>query len=84
MVHECPLNDWLFGEDQARYIVTTTKNNAAALIIAAQSADVSALIIGETGGADIAIHVEMQERGRIALAELRDAHEGWLPGYMAA
>ena len=83
MVHECPLNDWLFGEDQARYIVTTTKDNAAALIIAAQNADVSALIIGETGGTDIAIHVEMQERGRIALAELRDAHEGWLPGYMA-
>ncbi len=83
MVHECPLNDWLFGEDQARYIVTTTRDNAAALIIEAQNADVSALIIGETGGTDIAIHVEMQERGRIALAELRDAHEGWLPGYMA-
>ncbi len=83
MVHECPLNDWLFGEDQARYLVTTTRDNAAALIIEAESADVSALIIGETGGPDIVVHVEMLERGRIALEELRTAHEGWLPGYMA-
>jgi len=83
MVHECPLNDWLFGEDQARYIVTTTKDNAAALFIEAQNADVPALIIGETGGSDIIVHVEMMERGRITLDELRSAHEGWLPSYMA-
>ncbi|MBT5351732.1 MAG: phosphoribosylformylglycinamidine synthase subunit PurL [Rhodospirillales bacterium] len=83
MVHECPLNDWLFGEDQARYIVTTSEEGAGTLIAAARNADVSALIIGETGGNAIVINQEMTQRGNISLDDLRDVHEGWLPSYMA-
>ncbi len=80
LVHDCPLNDWMFGEDQARYIVTT--RDADSLIAAARDAGVSAHKIGETGGDEIVVHVEMLERGRVAVSELRDIHEGWLPGYM--
>jgi phosphoribosylformylglycinamidine synthase subunit PurL len=83
MVHECPLNDWFFGEDQARYIVTTSEEGAGAIIAAARHADVSALIIGETGGNAIVINQEMTQRGNITLDELREVHEGWLPDYMA-
>ncbi|MBT5519791.1 MAG: phosphoribosylformylglycinamidine synthase II, partial [Rhodospirillales bacterium] len=83
MVHECQLNDWLFGEDQARYIVTTSEEGAGTLIAAARNADVSALIIGETGGNAIVINQEMTQRGNISLDDLRDVHEGWLPSYMA-
>jgi len=81
MVHESPLNDWLFGEDQARYLVTT--KDADTLIEAAKAAGVPASKIGTTGGTDIVVHVEMLERGRVAVAELKTIHEGWLPTYMA-
>lgn len=81
MAHECPLNDWLFGEDQARYVIATRA--ADSLIAAAREAGVPAHKIGVTGGTDIVVHVEMLERGRVPVAELRDIHEGWLPNYMA-
>ena len=82
MVHDCPLNDWMFGEDQARYLLTT--RDADSLIAAAREAGVSAHRIGETGGAEIVVHVEMLERGRVSIAELKSIHEGFLPNYMAA
>jgi len=82
LVHDCPLNDWMFGEDQARYVVTTKDPDG--LIAAAREAGVSANRIGVTGGADLVVHVEMLERGRVPVAALRDIHEGWLPGYMAS
>lgn len=83
MVHECPVNDWLFGEDQARYILTVTGENTGAILSAARNADVPALIIGETGGGAVIINQGMNQRGNISLDDLREAHEGWLPAYMA-
>ncbi len=69
---------WLFGEDQARYLVTTADGDA--LLAAAQAALVPASVIGKTGGNALTIKGERP----ISLGELRDAHEGWLPRYMAA
>jgi phosphoribosylformylglycinamidine synthase len=60
-----------FGEDQARYVVTTT--NSDALLAAALTAGVSARRIGVTGG-DTLVGVR--------LSDLRGAHEGFFPGLM--
>ncbi|WP_193371418.1 phosphoribosylformylglycinamidine synthase subunit PurL [Pelagibius marinus] len=71
-----PLAAWLFGEDQARYLVTTAQ--ADALLAAAVEAGVPARVIGQTGGDRLIL----AEGEAISLAELRAGHEGWLPGYM--
>jgi phosphoribosylformylglycinamidine synthase II len=70
------LHGWLFGEDQARYLVTLP--NAAALLEAAAAAGVAALQLGETGGKQLILPGAQP----ISLERLRDAHEGWLPAYM--
>lgn len=77
-----PLHAWLFGEDQGRYIVTTKQ--ADAVLEAAKAAQVPAWRIGATASASPAPTLTVAGAGTISLAELRDAHEGWLPGYMAA
>ena len=74
---DVPLHGWLFGEDQARYILTTT--DPEAMLATAESHGVKAAVIGQTGGESLTvggIHT-------ISVNELRDAHEGWLPNFMA-
>ena len=46
---------------------------------AALGADVAARIIGATGGDGLTL----TGHGSTSLADLRSAHEGWLPSYMA-
>jgi phosphoribosylformylglycinamidine synthase II len=68
---------FLFGEDQARYLIAT---DAPDEVLTAAAADkVPALRIGEAGGEALGV------RGlfSLPLAELRQAHERWLPAYMA-
>ena len=73
-----PLHAWLFGEDQARYVVTTA--DSAALLKAASASSVPARVIGRTSaGRDLTL----DGRLLISLHDLRVAHEGWLPTYMA-
>ncbi len=60
-----------FGEDQARYIVTTA--NSDAILAAALGAGVTARRIGTTGGNSIV---------GLPLAQLRAAHEGFFPRLM--
>ncbi len=73
---EPPVHAWLFGEDQARYLVTAAE--AEPVLEAAQEAGVHAARIGTTGGAALTL-----PGGRpISLGELKAAHEGWLPRYM--
>ncbi|KRB81399.1 phosphoribosylformylglycinamidine synthase [Sphingomonas sp. Root710] len=62
-----------FGEDQARYLVTTA--NADAILAAALTAGVTARRLGTTGGDKVA---------GVALADLRSAHEGFFPELMGA
>jgi len=74
---DLPVHGWLFGEDQARYVVTTA--HADALLAAAQDAGVVATKIGEVKGSALTI----AGVGTISVAELKTAHEGWMPEYMA-
>jgi phosphoribosylformylglycinamidine synthase II len=73
---DLPAHAWLFGEDQARYLVATP--GADALLAAAEASGVPARIIGEAGG-DVLARPGLFS---IALDRLRTAHEGWMPGFM--
>ena len=75
---EAPDHAWFFGEDQARYLLAASAGNAA--IILAKAADRGVVVenIGETGGNVLTIPGEAP----VEIAELRNVHEGWLPGYM--
>ncbi|NQU61339.1 MAG: phosphoribosylformylglycinamidine synthase II, partial [Rhodospirillales bacterium] len=68
---------WLFGEDQGRYLVTTT--DADALLTAAEKAGVPAMQIGITGGEGLSL---IGGEAETALAALRTINEGWLPEFM--
>jgi len=81
-----PSHAELFGEDQARYVVTV-KDKAAldelsrrvGAIVATGEALVLMTVIGKTGGDALTLPGEMP----ISLSELHNAHENWLPSYMA-
>ena len=68
----------LFGEDQARYLITTSDPNA--VLSRAKNANVSSVAFGTTGGTTLTVG----GLPPISLEAMRDAHEGWLPNYMAA
>ena len=69
--------DWLFGEDQGRYVIQTAYEDA--VLKAALCANVPAIVIGRTGGTSLTV----SGHHSISVMTLREAHEGWLPGYMA-
>jgi len=69
---------FLFGEDQARYVLSVSPEKADALIAAARSGNVPVLKLGTLGGKDIALEGYPMQ----TLAELCRAHENWFPAYM--
>ena len=71
------LHGWLFGEDQARYLVAV--ENGAAIVAEALAAGVPALIVGQTGGDALTVG----KTHTISINELRRSHEEWLPSFMA-
>ncbi len=76
---EEPLPAWLFGEDQGRYLVAVPAEAAGLVVARAAASGVSARVIGITGGERLTVG----ESHAISIAELRGAHEAWLPRYMA-
>ena len=66
----------LFGEDQARYLVATA--NPDAILAAARQAGVLADVVGVAGGEALSAPGLFD----LPLAELRSAHEGWMPAFM--
>ncbi len=74
-----PLHAWLFGEDQARYVLEVDPNGSAALLESAQKAGIPAVRIGRTGGVTLTVNGDWP----ISVADLRSAHEAWLPEYMS-
>ena len=73
-----PAHAWLFGEDQGRYVVTVAPDAAEAMAARATTLGVPCLRIGTTGGEVVAWGV-----AAVPVDALREAHEGWLPGFMA-
>ena len=76
---DIPAHAYWFGEDQARYLVTVPAAQADAVMERARDASVLVSRIGVTGGKALAL---VGERA-IAVADLSERSEGWLPNYMA-
>ena len=69
----------LFGEDQARYVLTCKPGEAAKIITQAHVKGVDVIRVG-TVTADGSLQIGETQ---IQIAELKSAHEGWFPNYMA-
>ena len=69
---------YLFGEDQARYLVATPDPDG--LLLAAKEAGVHANLAGVAGGDAFA----SSDLFSIPIETLRAAHEAWMPGFMNA
>jgi phosphoribosylformylglycinamidine synthase len=67
---------FLFGEDQARYLIATDAPES--LLKTAADAGLHAGVVGKAGGEAFA----STDLFSIPLARLRAAHEDWMPGYM--
>lgn len=81
-----PAHAELFGEDQARYLVTVRDKAAleelsrrVSSIVQSGAALVIMTVIGETGGEALTLPGEAP----ISVADLKSAHDNWLPAYMA-
>jgi phosphoribosylformylglycinamidine synthase len=68
---------FLFGEDQARYLIATTEPDA--ILAEAQAAGVHAIVCGRAGGDAFA----SRDLFHVPLSELRAANEDWLPALMS-
>jgi phosphoribosylformylglycinamidine synthase subunit PurL len=71
---------WLFGEDQARYLLAIAPDRLGAALELARSRGVLARRVGTTGGAALTL----DGGSAISLDELAEIHEAWLPAYLAA
>jgi len=72
-----PPHAWLFGEDQARYLIETADPDA--VLAAAKNKSIYAQHTGTVGGGELTL----PGVGAISVAELKAANEAWLPGYMS-
>ena len=73
-------HEQLFGEDQARYVVTCKSGDAVRLLTEATAAGVPMVKLGEVT-ADPTL--KLANGPSIPVAQLRTAHEAWFPAYMA-
>jgi phosphoribosylformylglycinamidine synthase subunit PurL len=77
MTGEAPAHALLFGEDQARYLVTTDDDER--VLADARAAGVPACVIGRTTDDG---RLTLGPDDSISLGMLRSGHEGWLPDFM--
>ncbi len=73
-----PSHAFLFGEDQARYVLTASPAEADRILAEAAEAGVPAMFLGVTHGDALTL----PGHEAISIADLRSAHEGWLPQFM--
>ncbi|MEM7620517.1 MAG: phosphoribosylformylglycinamidine synthase subunit PurL [Pseudomonadota bacterium] len=76
---DLPAHAILFGEDQARYVITTSPTDEQRIISLAQQDNIPLRYLGKTGGLELRIG----DNKALALADLRSAHEAWLPNLMS-
>jgi len=70
---------FLFGEDQARYLLAAPRAAVERIVSEAKRAGVATVLLGVTHGNKIAV----EGLGELALSRLRKTHEAWLPSYMS-
>jgi phosphoribosylformylglycinamidine synthase len=76
---DCPTHGWLFGEDQARYLVAVEENSVNPVISTAKAKGVSAQVVGKVGGD----RIKAEGGFDVTLAGLREKHEAFLPELMS-
>ncbi len=69
----------LFGEDQARYVITVPAELADFVCINAEDAGVPFRRLGRVGGDALALDGLLD----VSVEQLRNAHEAWFPAFMA-
>jgi phosphoribosylformylglycinamidine synthase len=69
----------LFGEDQGRYLLTCAPETVEAILSRAKAVGVPARTVGVTGGEALVVNGDTGP----SVADLVNAHEGWLPTFMA-
>ena len=69
-----------FGEDQGRYVLATDPALAEEIIERARLLALPARVVGRVGGEGLSL----KDEAVVGLADLRAAHEAWLPCYMGA
>ncbi|MEX0300732.1 MAG: AIR synthase-related protein, partial [Kordiimonas sp.] len=77
---DLPLHASLFSETQARYLIAADEATAETIRKEAKDAGVPVAVLGTTGGDKININEGELELDLNALSE---AHEGWMPNFMA-
>jgi phosphoribosylformylglycinamidine synthase len=76
---DVPAHAFWFGEDQARYLITTDRQHAEKVVSVAAKAGIPVARLGTTGGDTLTLPGER----RILVSSLTDRFEAWLPAYMA-
>ncbi len=74
-----PDHAFLFGETQASYVVAVAAGGEQAVTDRALAAGLWAAPVASVGGASLSYAARFD----IPVARLREAHEGWMPAYMA-
>jgi phosphoribosylformylglycinamidine synthase len=72
----------LFGEDQARYLLTVRPERLDELDARAEAAGVSYAVVGRAGGDELSFSGAAGFLCAHDLDALRAAHEAWMPGFM--
>jgi phosphoribosylformylglycinamidine synthase subunit PurL len=67
-----------YGEDQARYVLEVSPELAEEVIERSRLLALPARVVALVGGDALTL----KDEAPLPLADLRTAHEGWLPGYM--
>ncbi len=70
---------WLFGEDQARYLLAVEENSVNPILSTAKAKGIAAQVVGTVGGD----RIKAQGAFDVSLEKLRAANESWLPNLMA-
>jgi phosphoribosylformylglycinamidine synthase len=73
---------FLFGEDGARFLVGVRSRRLDDVVEHARAAKVPLFILAQVGGEAVALMADGARIASASLAELRAAHESWLPNYM--
>ncbi len=76
---DIPIHAYGFGEDQARYVISTSASATTDILSAATSAGVKIETIGVVTGDTL----DVENTFTISVDELLDAHSAWMPNYMS-
>lgn len=74
-----PRHGWLFGEDQARYLMAVDKNSVNPVLATAKAKGIAGQVVGTVGGDRISADGAFD----VSLEKLRAANEAWLPELMS-